>query len=324
MKLSCILKGGSAMKEPKKNVIYRHFKLPAGFPMVALLGDQWRTGDGPITGMHFHNCLEIGYLMEGKGTLFMGDVAVPIAAPALTIVPPNTVHITQAEEGSICRWNWLYMDPIQMLSGAGPQIASELNRYQHTLGGADCVISAQESPEALQLVGQVIDELNHKETYHQDVVRFLLSALFMVLLRIQPKHPSVRYTQSRDIGIVAPAISCISEEYMNDVTVEKLAELCHVSVSHFRRLFKQVIGWSPQEYLQMVRIDHACELLYNCDYSVTEVAVRVGYPSSSSLTRQFNRMYGTSPNRWRKKTRKEENPEVTAYFRMIPGRKSNE
>lgn len=90
--------------------------------------------------------------------------------------------------------------------------------------------------------------------------------------------------------------------------------MCHISVSHFRRLFKQMLGWAPQEYLQIVRIERACELLYNCDYSVTEIAMRVGYESPTSLTRHFNKVHGIAPNQWRKKIRSEENPAVTAYF----------
>ena len=105
---------------------------------------------------------------------------------------------------------------------------------------------------------------------------------------------------------------------MNDVSIETLAQLCYVSASHFRRLFRQVLGWSPQEYLQLIRIDRACALLYNADYSVTEIGAMVGYPSPSSFTRQFRRIYGTSPNQWRQQVRSEETPAVTAYFNALP------
>ena len=105
---------------------------------------------------------------------------------------------------------------------------------------------------------------------------------------------------------------------MEEISIEKLSRLCHVSTSHFRRLFKQVLGWSPLDYVQMVRIDRSCVLLYNCDYSVTEIGLQVGYPSPSSFNRQFRRIHGISPSQWRQKMRSEENPIVTAYFNSLP------
>ena len=105
---------------------------------------------------------------------------------------------------------------------------------------------------------------------------------------------------------------------MNDLSIEELAQLCHVSTSHFRRLFKQVLGWAPLDYLQVIRIDRACVLLYNCEYSVTDIGMQVGYPSPSSFSRQFRRIHGISPSQWRQKMRSEENPIVTAYFNSVP------
>ena len=120
------------------------------------------------------------------------------------------------------------------------------------------------------------------------------------------------------LGCIAPAVAYIAENYMEEISVEKLSYLCHVSTSHFRRLFKQVLGWSPLDYIQIVRIDRACVLLYNCDYSITDIGLQVGYPSSSSFNRQFRRIHGISPSQWRQKIRSEENPIVTAYFNSLP------
>ena len=78
------------------------------------------------------------------------------------------------------------------------------------------------------------------------------------------------------------------------------------------------LGWSPLDGVQMVRIDRACVLLYNCEYSVTEIGMQVGYPSPSSFNRQFRRIHGISPSQWRQRMRSEDNPMVTAYFNSLP------
>jgi AraC-like DNA-binding protein len=110
----------------------------------------------------------------------------------------------------------------------------------------------------------------------------------------------------------------IAENYMDNITIADLSAACHLSASHFRRVFKQILGHSPLDYVHMVRIDRACVLLYNHDHSVTEIAHQVGYVSQSSFLRQFHRIRGTSPNQWRMRMRSEENPMVTAYFNSLP------
>lgn len=159
--------------------------------------------------------------------------------------------------------------------------------------------------------------LTTKVHYHH-IVRDLFGTLFLLLLRNYSGTAKNSPYINTQLGCISPAIAYIAENYMEEVSIEKLSHLCHVSTSHFRRLFKQVLGWSPLDYVQMVRIDRACVLLYNCDYSVTEIGLQVGYPSPSSFNRQFRRIHGISPSQWRQKMRSEENPMVTAYFNSLP------
>ena len=307
-----------AEKQAAQSVFFRHYDLPSNFPVVALMGDSWVITHEPVTRMHFHNCFELGFLYEGEGSLHTSDAVIPIKTPAVIVVPPNLPHMMQADAGCVCRWNWIYVDPVQMLPGLSPRLANDLNRYQHTLCGVDCVIDGTEHQRIYTIVKLILEEMNGMGSYYQQAVRDLFGALFMLLLRIKPVEAGLPNVKNQRIGSITPAVNYIAENYMNDVTVDVLAQLCHISTSHFRRLFKQTLGWAPQEYLQIVRIEHACELLYNGDLSITEIGIRVGYPSTSSFSRQFNRLHGISPGRWRQKARSEENPAVTEYLTMLP------
>lgn len=297
------------------NIYYRHYDLVPDFPVVGLVGPCWKSTGEPITRLHFHNCLEIGLMYEGSGTLYVNDETVELQAPCVTIVPPNAPHITCASESSgIARWKWIYVDPIQLLPQLSPQLANELHQYQRVLSGESCRICKDEHPEILQLILLIISELENRGEHFHTVVRELLYATFMLLLRNTRPSSEEKHYVNRPLGCIAPTLSYIAENYMNDITIEDLSQMCHVSTSHFRRLFKQVIGWAPLEYLQIIRIDRACALLFNCNYSITEISLQVGYPSPSSFNRQFRHIYGISPSQWRQKMRSEENPEVTAYF----------
>ena len=306
------------MSEGKKYaVFYRHFDLPANFPVIALLGDKWVSRPEPIRRIHFHNCLEIGFLYEGKGLFYIDGETVGVEAPCVTLIPQNVPHFTRAAERSMCHWNWLYIDPAQLLPNMNPQTAKAMDRFFQSLSAQACVCPADQYPQVYALMKMVVRELGSNQSYHREIVRELLGAMLLYVLRRGGPtlgKPSAR----RRMTSIEPAITCIAENYMNDIAIPMLARLCHVSLSHFRRLFKQVLGWSPQEYIQIVRIDRACAMLYNCDRSVTEISAGVGYPSPSSFNRQFQRIYHMSPSQWRRKVRNEENPVVTAYFNALP------
>ena len=298
-------------------VFYRHYDLPANFPVIALLGPTWITLPEPIRRIHFHNCLEIGYLYEGEGLFYVDGEMVPVQAPCITLIPPNMPHFARAAEQSLCRWNWLYTDPIQLLPHLSPQTVDEIRHFLHGLSPANFAFSGEEYPREHTLLRMVLEELGDSRPSGQEAVRELMGALFLMLLRRHGEEAH-RHSVNRRMASIEPAISHIAANYMNDLRVEALAELCHVSVSHFRRLFKQVLGWAPQEYLQIIRVDRACAMLYNCDYSISQIAESVGYPTTSSFNRQFQRLYHMAPSQWRQKIRSEENPVVTAYFNALP------
>ena len=304
-------------KDQEFAVFYRHYDLPANFPVIALLGPTWVSLPEPIRRIHFHNCLEIGYLYEGSGLFCVDGEMVPVQAPCITLVPPNMPHFTRAAENSLCRWNWLYTDPIHLLSHLSPQTADAIRHFLLGLSPVNFALSGKEYPREHTLLRMALEEMGDLRPNGQEVVRELMGALFLMLLRRRGED-APRHSVNRRMASIEPAISYIAANYMNDVSVEALAEKCHVSVSHFRRLFKQVLGWAPQEYLQIIRVDRACAMLYNCDQSISQIAESVGYPTPSSFNRQFQRLYHMSPSRWRQKIRSEENPVVTAYFNALP------
>lgn len=300
------------------NIFYRHFDLPANFPVIGLLGSSWQYKSEPVSRMHFHNCLEIGYLYSGSGNYYVDDQIVPFEAPCIVIAPPNAPHANIVTNDSTCGWKWLYVDPLLLLPQLSPRLANAVSQYQHALSGVDCILPASEHPKVMTLIELIIDEMENAHVHRRHIVRELFYALFLMLLRISPTTPTEKHYVNTRLGCIAPAISYISENYMNDLSIEELSRLCHVSTSHFRRLFKQVLGWAPLDYLQVIRIERACMLLYNQENSVTDIGLQVGYPSPSSFSRQFKRIRGISPSQWRQKMRSEENPIVTAYFNAVP------
>jgi AraC-like DNA-binding protein len=302
----------------ENSIFYRYYDLPANFPVVGLLGNSWHSEHIDVPRQHFHNCLEIGYLYEGRCTVLFGEQKFRAEAPCLVLAPPNAAHITNPDAGQLCGWKWLYVDPVGLLSQLPVQSQTELSLFQYRISGEDCILPGEKYPAMYELIGMVTRELEASGHAYQGIVRELLGAFFLMLMREKPQDLTVPVNSEHNPGMLQPAISYIMAHYMEELDVDDLASRCHLSTSHFRRMFKRIFGWAPLDYIQVTRIQRACTLLFNADYSVTEIGIMVGYPTPSSFGRMFRRFYGISPNQWRKKMRSENSGMVTSYFHSLP------
>ena len=98
---------------------------------------------------------------------------------------------------------------------------------------------------------------------------------------------------------VARAQQFIEQHFCEDITVERLAELGHCSVSSFNRIFKKEMHQTPIEYLIEARVEKAKTLLRRKDVPITEVALRCGFGSSSYFSTIFKRLTGKTPSEYR-------------------------
>ena len=87
---------------------FRYYQMPAGSPILALLGKKWRQNYGrDIDYLHFHNYLEIGFCYEGTGDLILGEDTVGLEEESFQSFRrifhiPLTVIREILASGSIC------------------------------------------------------------------------------------------------------------------------------------------------------------------------------------------------------------------------------
>jgi AraC-like DNA-binding protein len=78
-------------------------------------------------------------------------------------------------------------------------------------------------------------------------------------------------------------------------TLDTIAEIANYSPFHFARLFREVIGIPPGEYLAAIRFERAKELILRTDLSVTDICFEVGFSSLGTFSSRFKHLVGASP-----------------------------
>jgi AraC-like DNA-binding protein len=87
------------------------------------------------------------------------------------------------------------------------------------------------------------------------------------------------------------------------IALEDLAEIAGLSLHHFARAFKASAGVPPHGYVLQQRVERACDLLINTDYSVADIALAAGFVDQSHLARHFRQSIGVSPGVFRRSHR---------------------
>ena len=91
----------------------------------------------------------------------------------------------------------------------------------------------------------------------------------------------------------------IRDHIAETIRVEQLADLVHMSASHFARAFKSATGCSPHHYLTNERLRLARSMLSEGGLPLTDVAARAGFQTQQYFTEVFHRYTGSTPRAFR-------------------------
>jgi AraC-like DNA-binding protein len=108
---------------------------------------------------------------------------------------------------------------------------------------------------------------------------------------------ALRALASRDhhFARIARVLRLLHADYAKQFSVEELARKAGMSVAAFHHYFKLVTASSPLQYLKRVRLDQARRLMAHDGYNASTAARAVGYESPSQFSREFKRLFGSTP-----------------------------
>jgi AraC-like DNA-binding protein len=134
-----------------------------------------------------------------------------------------------------------------------------------------------------------------------DEVGQLFASRFIEVVSGRAVKPAT--ATARDRRRAVEAALWIDANSQRSIDLEDAAAQAGISPFHFLRLFSDVLGVTPHQYLVRSRLRHAARLLSDHDRSVTDVAYEVGFGDLSNFVRTFHRAAGVSPLRFRQASR---------------------
>lgn len=127
--------------------------------------------------------------------------------------------------------------------------------------------------------------------------RHLFSLLFIELCQYFEASPK-RSRPEKD-SRMARFMTCIQETYDQELCIEELSQRFGLSSRSVRQYFQSEMGMKCSQYINMLRLNKAKELLWHTDKSVTEIALMTGFNSSQYFSRVFQSFTKMTPTGYR-------------------------
>lgn len=134
----------------------------------------------------------------------------------------------------------------------------------------------------------IFNEFTSRRT---DFVYFASLCLLQIFVEIERSVTNL----TAEKKTLKKSLHYIHSNYLTDISVEQLAEIEKISISHYRKIFYSLMGVAPKQYITSLRISYAASLLQYSDKTIKEIAEQCGYQDLGYFYRVFKKTTGMTP-----------------------------
>lgn len=248
---------------------------------------------------HWHNALEVIMPIENYYDVDVAGESFRVNPDEIFFIPPREIHELIAPPTGK-RFIFLFdIEPIAKLtgfSGIAPLLAKPLH------------FSKENYPYIYDDIYQYMVQIRNEYFYRNEYAELsIMSILIQIFVKFGYNHinglelfQNTRINKQKEyVQIFNEIMDYIDQNYTEDLTLEGVAEKSGYSKFHFSRIFKMYTNFTFYEYLTYKRISVAKSLLIEPDLTITEVALRSGFPSISTFNRIFKTEMQCTPSAYR-------------------------
>ncbi|MEN8121632.1 MAG: AraC family transcriptional regulator [Bacteroidota bacterium] len=254
---------------------------------------------------HYHDKIEMVYIIKGTGTRFIGDNISRFSDGDLLLVGEYLPHV----------WK---NDALDSAKNDKKRVHAIIVQFPGNIGG-DEFLGISELSSIKKLLGDsrlginfsVLE--NHivkkqlKKMVSQSPFDRLLSLLSILkkLSEIKEKIilssiPFADYYKKHKSKRIDKIYEYVTNNYKEEIKLEDLASIANMTPTSLCRFFKHSTRKSISEFINEVRIGYSCKLLFNEKLTISDVCFSCGYNNLSYFNRQFKKHIGISPSAYQK------------------------
>ncbi len=258
---------------------------------------------------HWHEEFEYIYVTDGTAQFLVADQNFILSAGDCLLINQNVIHRVKPYNDCDCIYYSVVFHPSLFMDVNNPVIRSKYLdpiSSNHNLKYYLLKADNRAGDSITALLRQIIHTNEQCAFGYELSTRALLCELWISALQGALKRTSMPLTENTqtilDEDRVKKILTYIAGHYMEQISLENIASSVHISKSECCRCFKRRLSITPFEYLIKYRVySAAIMIVQNTErISVSEIAIKVGFNSSSYFNKMFRKYIGCTPTQFRK------------------------
>lgn len=264
--------------------------------------------------LHWHDDLEIGLCIEGKGKFIFGDKVYEVTKGDIFIVNNFEHHIAISNPENPCKFIFMFFMP-QLIANPGSSTFDFEYLSPFWYDPKSFCNKVDHSDEVSDRIAESLVQI-YKDWKNRDIgYQHLIAANIRRILAFLVNHFRTMESDLFDFNTknqkrVQPVLEYIKKNYKSNLCLDEVSKILHMSTSRFRHYFKEITNFNFKEYIFYLRIAEAKRLLSETDMSISDIAYNVGFSNLNQFYMLFSKYVLTTPANYRKSSPSVENNAV--------------
>ena len=249
--------------------------------------------------LHQHNELQLSFIVEGEGTLIVGDTVNYYKKNDIIVIGSHLPHVFKSNLNHGKKSHMITLFFAKDSFGKDffeLEELKELNAFFKRTTNGFLAISLKKQ----------IATLFYKLDTSSKLSRFMILLELLKLLSVckykslssfvyEKKYSEIEGKRMQDV------FEFTMSQFNSDITLNMIAQIANMTKTAFCKYFKKRTNKSYFRFLNELRIEHACKLLFdNKSLGIADIAYQSGFKNISNFNRQFKTIKGVSPKTFRK------------------------
>lgn len=249
---------------------------------------------------HTHSAVEIINVLDGFFYMEINDNCVKVKQYECLIIFPNVVHRFDMKNSKLCRFMIFHFEP----DGVTDALSNGLNtdeklRFLYEIKtNTTSFIKLVNNSIIRNVSERIINEYLNKKSFTEALLNLYICELYIHLSRILNDMHSM-FTKPLN-SYMSKALDFINSHYFEGISANDVADYCGISLRHLTRLFTESINMTPSQYINILILKKAKELLAVPENDITSIAQALGFNTSQYFSTFFKKHEGITPKNYRK------------------------
>lgn len=246
---------------------------------------------------HKHDFTSLFYILSGNCTYLINDELYPVRKGDIIVCNPGVMHGKTTNLGEDVLefqvgFSNIHLDGLPKDFLIPPDVNPVIRMSKHEQDFIKCcsdILAEQEKHEAGTRIMIKVLAMKLLVTFLQGTVSDIS----------EESEGTFNFESYEKVSIVNTIVSHINENYMKNISLNKISRNTFLSPVYISKIFREETGESPINYLIKVRLAKASDLLKDSSMSIKGVSKSVGYDDAYHFSKLFKKYYGVSPSEHR-------------------------